>query len=510
MFGMLRFCAILIVLPSVAAPLFADGAKRFRIDAVSVEGLPEEPPVPDAVLLSFPLYYDSRAVGRAAYTISKILSDGGYPYNRIWQATTVMSVGPENNPGTGAAGDSVVSVALDFRVDPGERVCMGPPLIVARNRRPGIYYRDVAFTPNTPYNAGGVEETVTRLRSRPYVLSAVAAPPVIVEDAPPCRDSMAVAVAAVSVAERRGLEAEGALGYESGRGGSAGRLSGQLALSFINMLRQSESVGLSYVGTPASQRLKSTAAYPWAFGLPVELGASAVAEIEDGGYGYFGGDVSATAEVGTRLQCGLSLAASETVPPDSAGTPYAFYGADIFLELKRRQWERGAVVPEFSVKTGSGRSFREKPYARSRAEASVGIHYPIFKDYAAAVRVCARSLFTEEGYLPPAELYRIGGQGSLRGYGEDGQPFRSAVYAQMEALYYFDRAASAYIFMDVGAGFDNAMPQPLRGAEKLLGYGTGIRFPSRVGTVSLEWARNISDEKSLGRVHVGVKTVTNY
>jgi hypothetical protein len=43
-------------------------------------------------------------------------------------------------------------------------------------------------------------------------------------------------------------------------------------------------------------------------------------------------------------------------------------------------------------------------------------------------------------------------------------------------------------------------------AERLLGYGIGLRFPSRLGAVSLEWARNVSDGKSLGRVHVRVRT----
>lgn len=506
MSGMLRFCAILILLSAVAAPLLADGAKRFRIGAVTVEGLPDEPPVPDAVLLSFPLYYDSRAVGRAVYAISKILSDGGYPYNRIWETVTVMRGGMEDVLETGAAVDSVISIAIYIRVDPGERVCMGQPLIVARNGRSGIYYRDVAFTPGMPYNSGAVDGTVRRLSSRPYVKSATAASPVIIEDAPKCRDSMGTAVAAISVTERRGMEAEGALGYESERGGSAGGLSGRLSLSFVNMLRRGESIDLSYAGTQTAQRLKSTAAYPWAFGLPFELGGSLGAEIEDGGYGYLGGDISASVDIGVRLRCGVSLAASETVPPDSAGNPYTFYGADVFLELKRAQWKRGASVPEFSVRTGSGAARREKSYARNKAEAAAGIHYPVSQNYAAAGRVCAKSLFTEEEYLPPAELYRTGGHGSLRGYSEDEYAFRSVAFSQIELLYYFDRAGSVYIFTDGGVGFNEPNRLSMADAEKMLGYGVGLRFPSRLGAVSLEWARNMSDGKSLGRVHIGIRT----
>jgi len=502
MSGILRFCAILALLSLTATPFLAEGAQRFRIDAVSVEGLPDEPFVPDAVLLSFPLYYDSRAVGRAVYAISKTLSDGGYPYNSIWQSVTVNSLD------IGAAGDSVVSVTIHIKIDPRERVCMGKPLIVANNKHPGIYYRDVVFTPGSPYSAAAVDETVKRLLSRPYVKSAVAASPVIIEDAPKCRDSTPMAVAAVAVAERRGMEAEGALGYESGRDGNDGKLSGRLNLSFVNMTRRGELIDLSYTGTQTAQRLKSAATYPWAFGLPFDLGGSIGAEIEDGGYGYIGGDINASVEIGARLRCGVSLAASETVPPDSVGNPYTFYGADLFLELKQRQWERGAVVPEFSVKTGGGAARREKSYTRSKAEAVAGIHYPVLENYAVAGRVCAKSLFTDEGYLPPAELYRTGGHGSLRGYSEDEYAFRSAAFSQIELLYYFDSAGSVYIFTDGGAGFNvnESNRLSIDDADKLFGYGIGLRFPSRLGAVSLEWARNIDDGKSLGRLHVGIRT----
>jgi len=502
MSGIPRFCAVLALLSLAAAPFLAEGTPRFRIDAISVEGLPDEPFVPDAVLLSFPLYYDSRAVGRAVYAISKTLSDGGYPYNRIWQSVTVNSLD------IGAADDSVVSVAMHIKIDPGERVCMGKPLIVANNKRPGIYYRDIVFTPGSPYSASAVDETVKRLLSRPYVKTAAAASPVIIDDAPKCRDSMPVAVAAVTVTERRGMEAEGALGYESGRGGSGGNLSGRLNLSFVNMLHRGELIDLSYTGTQTAQRLKSNAAYPWAFDLPFDLGGLLGAEVEDGGYGYIGGDINASVEIGARLRFGVSLAASETVPPDSVGNPYTFYGADVFLELKRRQWERGAIVLEFSVKTGSGAAKREKSYTRNKAEAAAGIHYPILENYAAAGRICAKSLFTDEEYLPPAELYRTGGHGSLRGYSEDEYAFRSVAYSQIELMYYFDRAGSVYIFTDGGIGFNvnESNRLSMTEADKLLGYGIGLRFPSRLGAVSLEWARNIDDGKSLGRLHVGIRT----
>ena len=36
-----------------------------------------------------------------------------------------------------------------------------------------------------------------------------------------------------------------------------------------------------------------------------------------------------------------------------------------------------------------------------------------------------------------------------------------------------------------------------------LGYGIGVRIPAKFGIVTLEWARNIDDGSSLGRINVG-------
>jgi hemolysin activation/secretion protein len=140
-------------------------------------------------------------------------------------------------------------------------------------------------------------------------------------------------------------------------------------------------------------------------------------------------------------------------------------------------------------------------------ELALGAHWPIRGNYAVAARACAVSLFTDEDYLPPAEQYRIGGHGSLRGYFEDEFAFRSAVYSQAEALYYFNRTGAVFIFIDGGIGFDSQERLKLSEAQEMLGYGFGIRFPSRLGSVSIEWARNISDGWNLGRVHVGVRTL---
>jgi hypothetical protein len=266
-----------------------------------------------------------------------------------------------------------------------------------------------------------------------------------------------------------------------------------------------EAAEASYMGTSTFQRLRLSASVPWVFGLPLDMGGAAGLEIEDEGYGFFSGELNAGMEVNARYRVGVAAKLSETVPPDGMGDPYKFYGADVFGALIQKPHERGQVVGEFSGRTGSGVANREKAYARSTMELTAGAHYPVFTDYALMGRVCAMSLFTDEEYLSPAEMYRIGGHGSLRGYFEEEFAFRAALYSQAEAHYYFNQVGSIFIFIDGGFGFNSPWRLSLSTAKEMLGYGAGIRFPSRLGTVSLEWARNMDDGWSMGRVHLGVK-----
>ena len=65
--------------------------------------------------------------------------------------------------------------------------------------------------------------------------------------------------------------------------------------------------------------------------------------------------------------------------------------------------------------------------------------------------------------------------------------------------------SSAYIFCDNGFGSAQSLTRANWGRRvEYMGYGLGIRVPARLGVLTLEWARNIHDVKSLGRVHVQV------
>jgi len=495
-----------VLMLALAFPARAgDGARAPRIVGIDVHGQPEELFIPHGVLPPIPILYSHHTVTRAGYALSRFFAESGYPYSHI--TVSIVREGPGE-------------VILRFDVDPDDRVCFGPSyLLGVDGKRSGMFLRDVRFDAGQVYNSAAVDESVRRLAFRPYVHSATAMSPVVIDDAPPpcgggadvdvagacCGDSAVIAVVPINVVEKYGMELEGAVGYESGRDGAKGRFSGRLNVSLINMLRWGEGLDIFYFGTNTVQKMKLAGSVPWVFGLPLELGGAAGMEVEDEGYGHFNGELWGAVEAGGWWRVGAAVKGSETVPPDTLGPRYHFYGADIFLSLMRRPWERGQTVWEFDVRTGSGVANREKSYARSTAELSGGVHWPVFANYALASRVSARSLFTDEEYLPPVELYRTGGYGSLRGYSEDEFAFRTVVFARNEALYYFNQEGAVFVFVDGGAGFVQPGALSLSSAQRMLGYGLGLRFPSGAGAMSVEWGRNIDDGSSLGRVHVGIR-----
>jgi len=517
---MAAFLTILLLTAAAGHALAGETAAP-RIVGFEMAGEPEDLDIPFSALPAIPTPYSAEAVRRSGQAIARFLAENGYPYSQI-----TISILREGN-----------DVMLRFGIDPDEKVCFGPPMIVGVDeKRAGLLLRDIRFAPGQPYSAAAVDETIRRLNARPYVQTAEAMGPVIIEDdllccdlqntnptdngpinttGEPCRDTSLVAAVPITVTERRGTEFEGAVGYESGRDGNKGRWSGRLNMSLVNMARRGEIIDAAYSGTNTLQKLKGSASMPWILRLPLEAGIAGGLEIEDKGYGHVNGELWGATEVGENWKIGLAVKRSESVPPapppsvtqtEIRENPYRFYGADVFLSLMRRPWERGTTAWELTARTGSGVANREISYTRSNMELSAGVHHPVFTDYALALRINAGSLFTDEAELTPAELYRTGGHGSMRGYSEEEFAFRTVTFAQIEALYYFNRHGSVFIFIDGGAGFTEHGTLSLPSAQKMLGYGLGLRFPSSLGTVSIEWARNIDDGNSLGRVHVGIRT----
>ncbi len=463
---------------------------RSRISKMRIAAEPSIP-VHDFSFPVLPRFYDAGEINGIVHKIASFLADSGYPYNLV-----ITSIMP----------DSTGLLEIQFEVEPDQKACFSTPVLRGLKGKRSLFLKDIRFKEGQSYSTHSVNESLRRLRLRKYVSSVDAASPVIVEGSDKKHDSATAVAVPFTIVERSGITLEGAIGYESAAS-ERGRLRGLFNLSLINLFHSGENAEVHYTGARSSQNLKVSLEKPWVLGTPFWVWGGIELDIEDFGYGYLAGEAAASTEIGSNLKTGFALRGSETVPPDSLGSAYTYYGADLFISLISEPFARGKTVYEFMVKTGSGRANREKPYTRSRLEIMAGAHLPLSSRYAIVGRLVAKSLFTDEQFISPAESYRTGGHNSVRGYSEDEFSFRSVFYSQLEGHIYFSPSASLFIFTDCGTGFNSPEGISLSERKDMLGYGAGILFPSRLGTVQLQWARNLNDRRSAGRIHLGLKTL---
>ncbi|HVP38804.1 MAG TPA: BamA/TamA family outer membrane protein, partial [Candidatus Saccharimonadales bacterium] len=126
-----------------------------------------------------------------------------------------------------------------------------------------------------------------------------------------------------------------------------------------------------------------------------------------------------------------------------------------------------------------------------------------------ALRAFARELRTDQHPAPDYSLYVLGGATSLRGYQE--QQFRGPVVglASSEFRWLLGDPGS-YVFLFLEAGFvrlEQAVPGGYLATNLVRpAYGGGVRLPTRLGLLGLDYAWGESTSPLGGKIHVSVRS----
>lgn len=419
-----------------------------------------------------------------AEELTRYFTEKGYPF-------VSLSTGLERN----ATGDSVTiiyTVILDrqYRYD-------APALRGNFTTAKKTLLRDISVQPDTLFDTRELTLSIERLRSRSYISEARLLAPEIIASSDTADTGRVIIPFLIN--DNSGMGLDGAAGLEIGDNDDP-ELHGSIQFYFNNIFHRGEEAQLSYIGDRERQRLDIGFMHPWPFGLPFILKGEGGIEVQSESYGYMYSELGVYAEPGTRWRAGLSFTATSATSSD-AEHDTRYTGMDLILQRQPRSFRDGIFTRELTIRTGSGFSRKERIYNRSHVDFTLGGHLPTFSHQAVVVRAVSGHLISREESFVPAELYRVGGNRSLRGYAEDQFAFRSVLYGQFEYLYYFRPRASVYIFSDCGVGFENRLSFDNR-YRGMLGYGLGVRLPARNGTLSVAWARSIDDYRNYGRVHV--------
>jgi outer membrane protein assembly factor BamA len=484
--------------PSARAVIGAE--KITGADSLGIDSLPP---------FTTPRPYDAGELRTRAAQIGRFCAERGYPY-----ASISLSLAPP--PAAGIIVDRQDTMTAVFRVQVDRKCFFAPPRLSGmRSTGQALLLNDVTVRGGDLFDIRKIEESVERLNGRPYVAAATAGTIAVVPESMRERDTAEryrnadFVEMPILVRDRSGLGLEGALGYNS-QGGAGPALQGDLKLSFSNVFHSGENAAMVYAGDRTYQKFHIEAAKPWFLGRPLSASAAFGMEIHQGSYGFLSGEATLLAELANRWQAGIGLKGSETTDDSlvdsSSGSTWRYYGADFLLIRQDERLRDGIFSHELSLSTGGGFSSRDRVYTRSHFDFTLGLHLPLWMHQALHLRLISKYLRTDESTIVAAEMYRVGGYRSVRGYQDDEFAFRTVAYDQLEYLLYFSETGSAFVFADGGIGFERSLSL-VHWSERreFLGYGLGIRVPAKLGTLTLAWARNIDDTKSLGRVHVLVQ-----
>ncbi|MBN2035915.1 MAG: hypothetical protein JW768_04160 [Chitinispirillaceae bacterium] len=484
--------------------------RRAMIIKEQIEGAPSGT-LDSLDAFDLPQYYDAGSVKERTAQIARVLAERGYPFARV-----AVSINGMINDSSARISEPE-SLSLHFKILP-DRKCLfaAPRLTGATVTKRTLLLRDVAIREGDLFDVRKIDATVEALGKRNYI--AFAAPGAIAvepENKREKNDSVYVHdVDYVSVPlhlkDRTGLAIEGAVGFSSQEMDNA-FLQGDLTLSFLNVLHTGENASLLYAGDKTYQKFNVRGSKPWFLGYPLTGSASFGLEIRENEYAFLEGKTRFYTGLQNEWYAGMSMKGSETTL-DSTNQSWQFYGTDLLLFRQPGRLKTGVFSSDVSIVTGGGIALRDRNYTRSHVDFKAGVHVPLWRRHAFASRLVSLHLITEEEILTGAEMYRVGGHGSARGYLDNELAFRTVAYGQFEYLYYYSTTGSVYIFNDNGFGFTRSLSRVRWGDRiEFSGYGIGLRIPSRIGILSIEWARNKDDDSgSFGRMHVQVTTLTDF
>jgi outer membrane protein assembly factor BamA len=453
------------------------------IDSAIASGLPFQ---------RYPFRFDAFDIKNRADLIVRTLTDNGYPFAKV----TVDLVRSQNS-----SQGSPDTFLLHFKAFPDERCVNAEPVLKGvQYCKPRLIHNDILVNEGDFYDLRKQLQSVQRLRMRPYIADVSVEGPAF-EKRQYSPDNPASVVVPFQIVDKSGLGVDGAAGVVK-NGDEKPELSGSLRLSLLNVFRAGESAEIGYTGDRSQQLFNFNITKPWLLNLPVEISTGGGLEVIKEKYGYIYGNLRLLTEIGMQWQVGIDMKGNETtVSADSVGVSGHFYGAAFVISRRSGTIEQGTFSHNLNLEAGSGVSRKEKRYERTSLQFNAGVHLPFLINQGVLTNVFWYHIITKEEKLIPSEMYRIGGNTTMRGYGDNELAFRTAFHGQVQYMLYLNKFGAAYIFSDGGIGFKDK-PGSKTDYITMMGYGLGLRVPSRIGTVILEWARNIDDSRSPGRIHI--------
>jgi outer membrane protein assembly factor BamA len=445
-----------------------------------------------AIGTTYPRPFDQAQIDSKAMRLNRLYAENGYPFASITTELKFFSTSYDRD-----------SLFVLFTIDKNIFTLNTKPRFrTVKGTSPALLQRYVDILDNEPFDIRQVERSITKLKMNSIIENATYLPPLLIKDTL-ASDTAAIVTVPFDIVDKSGLGFEGAVGFESDQDNKS-TLRGSASLSLLNMFHGAEAFAFMYGGSDVKQLFDVIFSKPFIFNLPLGINANGGMEIVKDDYGFVYGNARTLITFNTFWTAGVGVEYNETATKTVAGPTgsNSYLGATFLLLRNSPDFTKGLFLHRILFEFGSGVAKKETNYNRSRVIFNASAQVPFFKSQAFISRLITSHIISKESALLPIELIRYGGSTNLRGYSENLFAFRTAAIGQFELHHYFSTSGTVFIFVDGGAGFVGDIAYDRHAWTSLLGYGAGIRIPSRAGIVSLSWARNKDDTRSIGRIHL--------
>jgi outer membrane protein insertion porin family len=313
----------------------------------------------------------------------------------------------------------------------------------------------------------------------------------------------------VAVTEGRTSTFDGILGYAPEAPGSdAGSFTGSVVLGFRNLFGTGRRLDAGWTKPGrGTQEIRLAYEEPWAFGFPVNLGGGFSQRRQDSSYVDTRWRLSAEFLASASLSVSGLLESQRVVPssgPAGAGiegNTTTTGGAVVRYDTRDdREIPRSGV--DFRTEYRSG---KKKPSVGEAADATVrhagfdfDLFIPVSGRQVLAIAVHGREVSTDSP--GPADLYRLGGFRTLRGFREE--QFSGVRTAWGAAEYRFLTGGRSFLYGFFDPGYVKEAGEA--GDFFTYGYGIGMRLETGVGLIGVSFALGEGDPIGQTKIHFGL------
>lgn len=402
----------------------------------------------------------------------------------------------------------VCEVEIDAEIFPGEKVYASGVTFAGNRQNSEAYltkisgYRDSMLV--TPQSLNRLTEA---LESSELFENVEPTEYVLIEDTPSIFFQL----------QERSLNSfDGLLGYVPDAQGN-GQIVGDIELSLWNALSQGNGVDFIYKRLrPESSRLQFGISQKWISTIPVTIEA---------GFQFFQNDSTYQSRLlkllgdydfknGLKMTGGLNqtvTTTSQITNIEPGGTLTLAQLGFVYSNLKGEVPKQGfRLEANFGTGTKSVNidSLESFPLRTFNSESRV--YVPLFGSSSSIFVVRGVADFMISDMITDADLYRLGGAKSFRGYAEEQFRASRLVWGDVEYRFHTDPTSYLFLFGAIG-GYHRAQLQTettseFRTTEYLKSFGLGLSYKIRVGRLTFTYALSPQETIGNGKVHVGITT----